>query len=464
MYIFGGFDGAVKVNDFWAWDFEREKWSLVNATNGKGPSPRHSHSSVVHANSMYVLCGYDGSYKNDFFQFSFSKKRWTPVVVSGTPPRSRYRATTVVHKDNLILFGGHDGARHLNDTNIFNFTSGTWIQVSTNDMTPSPRDSHIAIVYEDSMFLYGGSTGMANDEFFELKLDSLCWTRVPPLAHVTGKTTQTPQDSSRQGALGATEEVADSDYFSSGNSHGGGGDNGNEDGNAGELAQGEVASAHRGGEGSSSSSSIRDDMTSAHRREVADRQNQGDFEGDAPPSFAPNADSDRPSFYMSDSDQNGLPGARFCHSAAVYEDSIVIFGGYDGSHRLNDFIRYRFYSPYFKARTVPSSSLLSDLKALVNNPLLSDVRFLVEDQEIFAHKLLCARCLFFNAMLTGSLREVILMTSFLFSNIPALVCLFASWLVESTLLLYVSLSQKEGFLSFFLLFPRLHSSSPPPFY
>ena len=77
------------------------------------PSPRHSHSAVVHNDSMYVFGGYDGSYRSDFHEFDFIHNSWRPVMASGRTPRARYRATACVHQDMMILFGGHDGTRHL---------------------------------------------------------------------------------------------------------------------------------------------------------------------------------------------------------------------------------------------------------------------------------------------------------------------------------------------------------------
>lgn len=77
------------------------------------PSPRHSHSAVVHRDSMWVFGGYDGSYRSDFHEFDFVSSSWRPVFASGRTPRARYRATACVHEDMMILFGGHDGTRHL---------------------------------------------------------------------------------------------------------------------------------------------------------------------------------------------------------------------------------------------------------------------------------------------------------------------------------------------------------------
>ena len=52
-----------------------------------------------------------------------------------------------------------------------------------------------------------------------------------------------------------------------------------------------------------------------------------------------------------------------------------------------------------------ASTLVPDLKKFVNSDILSDITFIVEDQKIFAHKLLCLRCPYFHNMLTGDYME-----------------------------------------------------------
>lgn len=36
------------------------------------------------------------------------------------------------------------------------------------------------------------------------------------------------------------------------------------------------------------------------------------------------------------------PNSRFCHVACVYKDSMFVFGGYDGTSRLNDLVEFRW--------------------------------------------------------------------------------------------------------------------------
>ena len=51
------------------------------------------------------------------------------------------------------------------------------------------------------------------------------------------------------------------------------------------------------------------------------------------------------------------------------------------------------------------STLVGDMKKLVNSELLSDITFLVEDEKVYGHKLLCLRCPYFNHMFTGEYME-----------------------------------------------------------
>lgn len=91
-------------------------------------------------------------------------------------------------------------------------------------------------------------------------------------------------------------------------------------------------------------------------------------------------------------------GECFCSGDIFYSQprdatdnvSCVCAGGYDGSDRLNDFIRFDF-GAYDLNLQVPQSSLIDDLRNLVNDETLSDITFIVEDQPVYAHKLMLMR-------------------------------------------------------------------------
>jgi len=287
FYVHGGFDGTSRVSDFWLFDLSSMCWREVVVLDGRAPSPRHSHSAVVHGHSLYIYGGYDGSYKSDLHEFDFNSSRWNLVPTTGRRPRARYRATTVVHKNYIILYGGHDGTRHLSDTHIFDIENHVWSPLVTEGSI-IPRDSHIAVAHSSSMYIFGGSSGSAMNDLFELQL--------PTKVSIPARWRQIK------------------------------------------------------------SSGINE------------------------------------------------PLARFCHVGVVYNEALFIFGGYDGNTRLNDWVRFDF-AVYDLSFEVPSSTLVSEFRALVDNETLSDVTFIVEGTPVYAHKLFLMRCSYFQALILGDMKE-----------------------------------------------------------
>jgi len=289
IYIFGGYDGGNRVNDFWRFDTTNNTWTLIEST-GTPPTPRHSHSGVEYNGSMYIFAGYDGNYRSDFHQYDFKTNKWSAVNVKGVSPKARYRTSAVAYQNKMLVVGGHDGAKHLNDFYQFNFDTNVWQLIESKGSTipPSPRDSHSAIIFGNSMYLFGGSTGAARNDLFEFRFDTRQWREIRPAQAKDGQ-------------------------------------------------------------------------------------------------------------------QYQVPCPRFCHTGVVYNSSLYIFGGYDGQNRLNDFVQFKLADEINVE--IPNSSLVSDLRKMLNDPTFSDVTFLVEKTPVYAHKLLCSRCSYFRAMFEGNMRE-----------------------------------------------------------
>ena len=181
VYINGGYDGYNRVNDFYEFNTITNTWKEVQST-GNPPSSRHSHAAVVYEGCMYVFAGYDGLYRNDFHKYDFSQNCWKIVTDSlGTNdswPKPRYRTTATIFGDKMLVFGGHDGARQLNDFYAWSFTNETWTEIETIGSPPSARDSHVAVAYKSSLFIFGGSTGNARSDFYEYKFNEQKWIPV----------------------------------------------------------------------------------------------------------------------------------------------------------------------------------------------------------------------------------------------------------------------------------------------
>ena len=178
IYIFGGYDGFNRINDFYEYNVDSGSWQEVIFCGKEGPpTPRHSHSAVVYEDSMYVFGGYDGNYKNDFYRFNFTKNQWNRIKSNDEIwPTPRYRTSCTVIEDKMYMFGGHDGQQQLNDFYYYNFKKLKWNLINySKTFEPSPRDSHILAHSDDSILLFGGSSGWAKSDFYQFKINEGEW-------------------------------------------------------------------------------------------------------------------------------------------------------------------------------------------------------------------------------------------------------------------------------------------------
>ena len=75
MFVFGGFDGNIRLNDLHAFCYETRTWSEIRA-GGHAPSPRAYHSAVTYEGSMYIFGGFDGNHRyNELYRYHFGTLR-----------------------------------------------------------------------------------------------------------------------------------------------------------------------------------------------------------------------------------------------------------------------------------------------------------------------------------------------------------------------------------------------------
>ena len=107
-------------------------------------------------------------------------------------------------------------------------------------------------------------------------------------------------------------------------------------------------------------------------------------------------------WYQVESNNQSAP-SRFCHTGAISNKALYIFGGYDGTTRLNDIYIFHFEPDIID---VPKSTILEEMGSFVDNQLFSDVKFSVaEGKIIHAHKLMLCRSPYFKAMFTNEMKE-----------------------------------------------------------
>ena len=371
-------------------------WSTVETSTGAAggipPCPRSLHAAAAVNGSLCVFGGYDGQSRlNDFHAFHFAERRWSPVLPSassGPPPSPRDRHVALVYGTEFFVFGGFDGTSRVADFYGFDFSSMTWRQVTAlSGGPPSPRHSHSAVVYEDSAYIYGGYDGSYRSDFHQFNFATRSWTAVnttgrSPRARYRATTVVHCNTMVLFGGHDGTRHLADTHIY----------DFDTRvwtailtEGSPPIPRDSHVAVVHM------DSMYIFGGSTGSAMNDLLELQ--------LPTDTNPTA-----KWRLIETPPSGTAGHRFCHVAVEYEDSLYCFGGYDGSHRLNDFIRFDFDVDDLDC-TIPPSTLTTDLRNLVNDDALSDITFIVEDRPVHAHKVLLMRSPYFAAMFLGPMME-----------------------------------------------------------
>jgi hypothetical protein len=109
-----------------------------------------------------------------------------------------------------------------------------------------------------------------------------------------------------------------------------------------------------------------------------------------------------------DSSNGDAPSGRSSLVAQVYDNHLYVFGGYSGVSVLNDFYKLRLHPI-----GVPPPALVSDFRRLINDKDMSDVIFIVEGKDVYAHRaILAVRSEYFRVLLfNGRMRESVQATA-----------------------------------------------------
>mmetsp|Transcript_5128 Transcript_5128/g.7089 ORF Transcript_5128/g.7089 Transcript_5128/m.7089 type:complete len:496 (-) Transcript_5128:14-1501(-) len=334
LYMFGGYGGNGRLDDFYEFNLETREWARVEYT-GMSPGVRENNGFVEFEGRLYLFGGYNGSqWLNDFHEFDLETRQWRTVEPRGHPPASRFGYVSVVHADRFVLFGGYDGAAWLNDMHEHNFTTSLWRPVHVTGQTPGIRSCPSWCKEGQSVFVFGGYDGVQRmNDFYECNLDTYTWRQIPCLGSVP------------------SPRYFHSCVMYNGHMYVFGGYNGSERLN--DMYEFDFAT---------------------HHWRVLSLPNKG---------------------------SEDLPSGRSSLVAQVHHNSLLIFGGYNGQVVLNDFYEYRF-----EPVLIPQSTILQDMRKLINNRDFSDVTLVIDGFPVYASRIhLAARSEHFRAMLFGGMKE-----------------------------------------------------------
>lgn len=190
LFVYGGFDvDDTVLPDFWEFRIEAAMWVQISLLS-PGPSPfpfpqdplgvrrthipvaRAEHTAVVDGNSMIVFGGYDGKKKlNDTFVFDFARRQWfRPPNADHNAPSRRCKHSAVLYNRCMFVVGGfqfHEGDNYAStDMHVLNLDSFTWSTILMGNSCPEALQGHKAVVCGDSMYIVGGKVRIRSRSVF----------------------------------------------------------------------------------------------------------------------------------------------------------------------------------------------------------------------------------------------------------------------------------------------------------
>jgi len=174
MYIYGGFDGANYLDDFWRYNFETNTWENLNTSAGK----RTEHVMFVYNDEIYIAGGayHDGT--NHYFYTDIQKfngSEWE-LITDGNP-RPTTASSVTIHNDKLYILGGYDLSNTYSNFIVYDFSENTFTEVDT----PLPALSdHASTRVGNELFIFGGYdvSGIFYQQFWVYNFERDEWTQL----------------------------------------------------------------------------------------------------------------------------------------------------------------------------------------------------------------------------------------------------------------------------------------------
>jgi hypothetical protein len=146
MIIFGGAESAP-LDETFALNLEFREWKVIG-TAGQKPSPRVSAGIAIDSDrdKLYVFGGSDGTVLlNDLFVLDLATDTWSKVAMTGEVPRGRtqFGLSYDSGTNRLVVFGGRDDGMlgNQNDLHVFDLATSAWIRFNVGDKFNKPANA-----------------------------------------------------------------------------------------------------------------------------------------------------------------------------------------------------------------------------------------------------------------------------------------------------------------------------------
>ena len=140
---------------------------------------------------MFVFGGYTGDIysnsnlrnKNDLFEYKFTTSQWIDWEdkISGTLPPARSAHGAAVYNNCLWIFAGYDGHMRLNDMWAIDLLASQpeWEQIDQSGDSPPTCCNFPVAVVDESMYVFSGQSGAKiTNNLYQFKFQERLWIRI----------------------------------------------------------------------------------------------------------------------------------------------------------------------------------------------------------------------------------------------------------------------------------------------
>ncbi|KAK3608788.1 hypothetical protein CHS0354_006829 [Potamilus streckersoni] len=154
--------------------------SWTEVTNGAAFSARNAHTSAVFGGELWVIGGFDSSYKNDVWK-STDGKNWNKVTTAGT-----------FFPHGVLILPRCLGVRTIPKMRCGSSAAMTRYERTMCGKAPTAvtGHSHTSAVFDNALWVIGGRDGSYKNDVWK-STDGINWTRVTAAAGFTGRESHT---------------------------------------------------------------------------------------------------------------------------------------------------------------------------------------------------------------------------------------------------------------------------------
>ena len=129
MVLFGGFkNDGERCNESYIFHFGDHRWERINSPSKELPAPRAGHSAVVNGDDMYIFGGKDSEIRmDDLWKFNLKTYEWTRITAPDQPS-TRCGHNAQLWGQYMIVYGGFFAlCQELNDMHVFDLKNERWV-------------------------------------------------------------------------------------------------------------------------------------------------------------------------------------------------------------------------------------------------------------------------------------------------------------------------------------------------